>query len=298
MVQSSWPELFSMVDKLLSQPKCVYLVEIIWNFDYFAAATLFQTAPDALGPSGLTVYPAHRRRTSIARVRIFSTLQEVQKRGQCHHSRATGRGVIDKATPSRAVHKRMTGKYFIDVFGGFGFLSKATNHFGLRGHVLDMKFGPRYCVTQPLVPCSHPNSTGRLCWKMCRRSDFTHFHVQVLPSPTGFFVPACRGFWNTRVYRGCGTCPKSKLLRRRFARPLLWRIIAPLDLHAESEHCFWLETWTTEICAVLLANVLGQVDAAVCWDKTMFIQRLPHHAQSAILHVTTPALTVCLSRLP
>ena len=26
----------------------------------------------------------------------------------------------------------------------------------------------------------------------------------------------------------------------------------------------------------------------------MFIQRLPHH----ILHVTTPALTVCLSRLP
>ena len=33
------------------------------------------------------------------------------------------------------------------------------------------------------------------------------------------------------------------------------------------ERCFWLETWTIEMCTVLLANVLGQVDAAMCWDK-------------------------------
>ena len=45
----------------------------------------------------------------------------------------------------------MTGKYFIDVLGGSGFLSKAANHLGLRGCVHDTKFGSRYHVTQLLV---------------------------------------------------------------------------------------------------------------------------------------------------
>ena len=48
----------------------------------------------------------------------------------------------------------MTGKYLLDVFGGLGFLAKTTNHFGLRGYVLDTKFGPRYDVAQPLVRTS------------------------------------------------------------------------------------------------------------------------------------------------
>ena len=39
----------------------------------------------------------------------------------------------------------------LDVFGGPGFLAKASNHLVLRGYVLDMKFGPRYDVTKPLV---------------------------------------------------------------------------------------------------------------------------------------------------
>ena len=39
----------------------------------------------------------------------------------------------------------------LDVFGGPGFLAKASNHLGLRGDVLDTKFGPRSDVTQPLV---------------------------------------------------------------------------------------------------------------------------------------------------
>ena len=47
----------------------------------------------------------------------------------------------------------------------------------------------------------------------------------LLPSKT-CFVLACRGFWNTRVIRGCGTCRKSKLLRHGFARPGPWRIFA------------------------------------------------------------------------
>ena len=36
----------------------------------------------------------------------------------------------------------------LDVFGGSGFPTKATNHLGLRGYLIDTKFGPRYDVTQ------------------------------------------------------------------------------------------------------------------------------------------------------
>ena len=100
---------------------------------------------------------------SIDPVRGFRTLQEVQRRGQWkafssftryhkssrlaadYHSlpcpfrdrletsRATCQGIVDKATASLAAHKRITGKCMIDVFGGSGFLTKATNHSGLRG---------------------------------------------------------------------------------------------------------------------------------------------------------------------
>ena len=73
---------------------------------------------------------------------------------QAGNTRATCRGNVDKATASPAAHKRVTGKYLIDVFGGNGSLSKATNHWGLRGDVLDTKFGLKYDVT-----------TARLHWK-------------------------------------------------------------------------------------------------------------------------------------
>ena len=72
-------------------------------------------------------------------------------RNKLRNTRATCRGVFDKAIPSPAVRKRMTGKYFIDVFGGSGSLSLATNHLGLRGNVLDTKFGLQCDVTQPNV---------------------------------------------------------------------------------------------------------------------------------------------------
>ena len=75
-------------------------------------------------------------------------------------------------------------------------------------------------------------------------------------------------------------------------------IFAFLGQKTESERCFWLETWTAEICTVLLASVLGQVNVALYHRvKTMFIQMLPQHAQSFVLHVTTPALPVCLFAL-
>ena len=46
---------------------------------------------------------------------------------------------------------------------------------------------------------------------------------------------------------------------------------------------------------VLNANVLEQVDVAMLQDKNMVIQRLPHHAQNVVLHVTTPALSMILT---
>ena len=70
--------------------------------------------------------PARRRRVGIARVQVFSTLEEVQKRGQWHHSlprplpnqldtRVTCRRIVDKAIASPAAHERMTGKYLLGV---------------------------------------------------------------------------------------------------------------------------------------------------------------------------------------
>ena len=46
------------------------------------------------------------------------------------------RGIVDEATANPAAFKRMMGKYVIDVVGGSGFLTEATNHLGLRGYVL------------------------------------------------------------------------------------------------------------------------------------------------------------------
>ena len=61
---------------------------------------------------------------------------------QVGNTRATCRGVIEKVIPSPTVHKSMTGKYFIDVVGGSGFLSQARNHVGLFRYVLDTIFLP------------------------------------------------------------------------------------------------------------------------------------------------------------
>ena len=77
----------------------------------------------------------------------------------------------------------------------------------------------------------------------------------------------------------------------------LW-IWVSLAHHAECALCSWLGTWTIEIHTVWLASVLEQVDVAEFQDKRMFILTLQHDAQISALHITTPALPVCLSRLP
>ena len=138
---------------------------------------MFKTATDSLGLNGMTVHQTRHSAASIDRERGFRTLQEVQRRGQWssvtrydksrrlaadYHSLPRLRNKLEtlaqraevfltKATESPAAHRRMTGKYMIDVFGGSGFLTKVTNQLGLRGYVLDTKLGARYDVTQPIV---------------------------------------------------------------------------------------------------------------------------------------------------
>ena len=60
-------------------------------------------------------------------------------------------GLSIKRVHIQSAHNRMTGKYMLDVFGGPGFLAKASNHLRLRDYVLDTKFGPRHDVTKPFV---------------------------------------------------------------------------------------------------------------------------------------------------
>ena len=65
-----------------------------------------------------------------------------------------------------------------------------------------------------------------------------------------------------------------------------------------SQSCFRQCCHRTVASSCLPACVWGQADVALFLDRNMSIQRFPHHAQSVILHVTTPAFSVYLSRLP
>ena len=70
----------------------------------------------------------------------------------CHNlSLATCRGTTCWAVVNPPAHKRLAGRYWLDVFGGAGDLAKMTDHLGLCGDVLDAKFGSRYDLTKPFV---------------------------------------------------------------------------------------------------------------------------------------------------
>ena len=128
----------------------------------------------------------------------------------------------------------------------------AKNRLRLRGFVLDTTFGPRCDVAKPLVltRIRQDVSAGRC------------------PSQTCFIVLPDLGFWKTHVIRGCGTCQKSKPLRRSLARPGPRPIIVFLVHNTESELYFWFGNVGSRDLQVLLANVLGRVDVAVFQDKT------------------------------
>ena len=99
-----------------------------------------------------------------SKTRSMESFQQCRKRRQKQSSGALSlsrcklettarraQATVDTATVSPSSHKWMTAKYMLDVFGGARFLARTTNHLGLRGCVLDTKFGPRYDVTKPLV---------------------------------------------------------------------------------------------------------------------------------------------------
>ena len=174
-------------------------------------------------------------------------------------TRATCRGIVDKATADPAVHKRMTAKYMLDVFGGSGILTKVTCHLGLLGYVLNTKFGSRYdvtklfdgqCVAGMISPPLH----------------HTGCHPKVMgasaPIATCFIV----GFSNTRVIRGCGTYGRS----RNSSRSLGLGPGGFLYLRVSVQE-------SNVIFTVMLASVLGQVDVAVFSMNNIFIQKLPDH---------------------
>ena len=126
----------------------------IKNFDHPAAARILKSATDALGLNGMTMHQTRHSGACIDRVRGFRTLQEVQKRSQWKAFSSVAR--YDKssrlATDYHCLLRnklitiaqraevlwtkqlqvgRLTnawlGEHTIDVFGGNGFLTKATN---------------------------------------------------------------------------------------------------------------------------------------------------------------------------
>ena len=156
-----------------------------------------------------------------------------------------------------------------------GMWRKCQINWCVRCDVLDTKFGPQYVVTKRLVLTRIRQDVA--AGKMCRMNGFAstttnlvllpRFSPPVPPSLTCFIVLARLGFWNTRVIRGCGPCPKSRPFRGSPARPGPWRTSASLDHYAESELCSWLGTWTAGIGTVFVASALGQVDVAVFQEK-------------------------------
>ena len=60
---------------------------------------------------------------------------------QAGNTRPTCRRVVDEMIAPSSAHKSMSGKCMLDMFGGPGFEAEATNTLGLRGSVIDTKFG-------------------------------------------------------------------------------------------------------------------------------------------------------------
>ena len=180
------------------------------------------------------------------------------------------------------------------MVGGSGFLSQATTHLGLRGYVLDTKFGPRCDVAQPSVLTRIRQ--GVSAGKMRRRKGLTSTttHPRALPKLFPPLLPSLTCFIAHAVDSGTPlcfvvvwTCRKSGPLRRSLARPGLWQIFVFLDLRAASKRCFWMGMWTAGMCTVLHESALGQAGVAVFHVKTWSSKKCPQHFLSLARHVTT-----------
>ena len=149
----------------------------------------------------------------------------------------------------------------MDVFGGSG-LTKATNHFGTRGYVLDTKFGPWY-VTQPLVltrirqdvsagkcvaaiispPRQHTSCSSEVLSANASIADFLHrAHMPwILEHP-------CDPWLWAKTPNSCGTTSHGWALSDSFH---FWYTVQ------KAVQCFGLDTWTAD---------LHRIVRIVCWD--------------------------------
>ena len=158
------------------------------------------------------------------------------------------------------------GEHTIGVFGGNGFLTKATNLLGLRGYVLGTKFGPRYDVTQAIVlsrirqdvSAGNVSQEGfHLHLHDTTLRAFTKLFPPMLPSPTCFIVLARLGFWNTHVIRGCGMC------KNRSFCGATSHGLGPGGLLSSRFAVQRANIFGSEPRRVLLAGALGQADVPV-----------------------------------
>ena len=151
----------------------------------------------------------------------------------------------------------------LDVFGGPGFLAKATNHLGLLGYVLDTKFGLRYDVTMTtLLVLTRIRQDVAAVKGVAGMISPPRRHTPCSPkvvsasAPVANFLRRVRMTWF--LEHPCDSwlsdVPKIQTLAVQLARTA-WALadFCGLDHHAGSERCLWLGTPTTEIGTVLLA---------------------------------------------
>ena len=150
---------------------------------------------------------------------------------QAGNTRATCRGIVAEAAANPPAHKRMAGKFVLDVFGGLGFLAKASNH--------------SFEVTKPLVLtrilASFPSYSSASSANLLHRAR----RPWILGHPCGS--------WFCDV-------PKIQTLaaQPRTAWALSGYCIFRSHHSEENEHYFWLVMCTAEIDTVLFASVSGQ----------------------------------------
>ena len=217
---------------------------------------------------------------------------------QSGNTRATCRGVVDQAIADPVVRKRTKSMCLT--------CSVDLASLGVRGNVLDTKFGPRYDVKKPLV------------LTRIRQDVSAEKGVAAMISP-----PRQHTSCSSKIISASASI--AYLLHRD---RMLWIVEHPCDswlwdvpklqtlavqlrtVWALADFCI-LGSPCTKRTLFLVGNVdsrdqhrvarntvLGQADVAVCLEKKNFIQKLPPHVQGVVLHVTTPALSVCLSRSP
>ena len=165
---------------------------------------------------------------------------------------------------------------------------------GLRGYVLDTKFGPRYDVKKPLVltRIRQDISAGKCVAGMISPPrQHTSCSSEVFSASASIVNLHHRARIPWIVEHPCDSCLwevlKNRLLRLSLARPGPWQIYENLDHRAENEEL-----------APNCSHICGTGGRCSVTGQKLSIPKNHHHSQRVILRVTTPALSVDLSRSP